>query len=176
MTATNKRLLISESHGDSNWCTSYRDKPDQHTTCFPRSVCVWSKAIRISRGPHIATLHESPMALDRVTAPEKRVSWHSPQHVDWPICGSVPSFSPEPTNEAVEKAKHLSTAGYWACWAHKHHHAIGTFNTCSRGSTHRSLTDSGVGYSLEGVGFPHTTSWPSQPAVFTFHLRAPHGL
>jgi hypothetical protein len=30
MAATNKRLLISESHGDSNRCTPYRGKPDQH--------------------------------------------------------------------------------------------------------------------------------------------------
>jgi hypothetical protein len=28
------------------------------------------------------------------------------------ICGAVPSFSPKPMNEAVEKAKHLSTADY----------------------------------------------------------------
>jgi hypothetical protein len=32
MTATNKRLLISESHGDLNRCTSCRGKPDQHAT------------------------------------------------------------------------------------------------------------------------------------------------
>jgi hypothetical protein len=31
-TVTNKRLLISESHGDSNWCTLYRGKPDTHDT------------------------------------------------------------------------------------------------------------------------------------------------
>jgi hypothetical protein len=31
MTATNKRLLISESRDDSNRCTSCRGKPDQHT-------------------------------------------------------------------------------------------------------------------------------------------------
>jgi hypothetical protein len=32
MTATNKRLLISESRGDSNRCTPCRGKPDQHNT------------------------------------------------------------------------------------------------------------------------------------------------
>jgi hypothetical protein len=57
MTATNKRLLISESHGDLNRCTSCRKKPDQHATCSPHSVHVWPKTIRISRGPHIATIH-----------------------------------------------------------------------------------------------------------------------
>jgi hypothetical protein len=58
MTATNKRLLKSESHGDSNRCTPCRGKPNQHATRFPRLVHIWSKTIRISRGPHIATLHE----------------------------------------------------------------------------------------------------------------------
>jgi hypothetical protein len=32
MTATNKRLLISESRDDSNRCTPYRGKSDQHDT------------------------------------------------------------------------------------------------------------------------------------------------
>jgi hypothetical protein len=65
MTATNKRLLISESHGDLNRCTPGRGKPDQHATRFPRLVRVCSKTIRISRGPHIATLHETQIDLDR---------------------------------------------------------------------------------------------------------------
>jgi hypothetical protein len=65
MTSTNKRLLISESRGDSNRCTPCRGKPDQHATWFPRSVCVCSKTIRISRGPHIATLRETLTDLDR---------------------------------------------------------------------------------------------------------------
>jgi hypothetical protein len=51
-------------------------------------------------------------------------------------------------------------------------HAIGTFNTCSRGTTHWSLIDTGGGYNLGNAGFPHTTPRPSQPAVSTFHLRA----
>jgi hypothetical protein len=32
MTSINKRLLIFESHGDSNRCTPCRGKPDQHVT------------------------------------------------------------------------------------------------------------------------------------------------
>jgi hypothetical protein len=40
-------------------------KPDQHATCFPRSVRVWSKTIRISRGPHLATFCETLTGLDR---------------------------------------------------------------------------------------------------------------
>jgi hypothetical protein len=48
-----------------------------------------------------------------------------------------------------------------AYWANKHQHAIGTFNTCSRGPTHWSLTDTGGDYNLGGAGLPHTTPRPS---------------
>jgi hypothetical protein len=68
--------------------------------------------IRISRGQRIATIHESFTELDRVTAPKKKGAQHNPQHDVCLICGSVPRFSPEPTNEVVEKAKHLSIEGY----------------------------------------------------------------
>jgi hypothetical protein len=54
-----------------------------------------------------------------------------------------------------------------------HQHAISTFNTWSWGLTHRSLTDTGGGYNLEGTDFPHTTPRPSQPTVSLFHLRVP---
>jgi hypothetical protein len=45
---------------------------------------------------------------------------------------------------------------------------IDTFNIYSRWLTHRSLTDTGGGYNLEGAGFPHTTLRPSQPMVLPF--------
>jgi hypothetical protein len=51
-------------------------KPDQHATRIPHSVCIWSQTIRISRGPHIATFHESSTGLDRCTTLEKKCSWH----------------------------------------------------------------------------------------------------
>jgi hypothetical protein len=53
---------------------------------------------------------------------------------------------------------------------------ISTFNTCSQGPTHQYLIDTGGGYNLEGVGFPHTTTRYSQLTVSTFHRRAPVGL
>jgi hypothetical protein len=57
-----------------------------------------------------------------------------------------------------------------------HRYAIGTFNTCSRGPTHRSLTDTGGGCSLEDIDFSHTTFRSFQPTVSPLHLRAPSGL
>jgi hypothetical protein len=41
MAVTNKRLLISESRGNSNRCTPYRGKPDQYDTyAFHASPCM----------------------------------------------------------------------------------------------------------------------------------------
>jgi hypothetical protein len=57
-----------------------------------------------------------------------------------------------------------------------HRHAIGTFNTCSQGLTHRSLTDTSGGYNLEGASLKQTTLWPSQLMISTFHLRTPPSL
>jgi hypothetical protein len=102
------------------------------------------------------------------TAPKKKGSWHNPQHADWPIRESIPGFSLEPANEAggVSQApvgnQLLGLPGPY------HRHAIGTFNTCSLGPTHRSLNDTGGGYHREGAGLPHTTPHPSQPAISPF--------
>jgi hypothetical protein len=57
-----------------------------------------------------------------------------------------------------------------------HRHAIGTFNTCSRGPTERSLIDIGGGYNLGGAGLPHTHS-PTFPTSYPLlPLVAPPGL
>jgi hypothetical protein len=52
-------------------------------------------------------------------------------------------------------------------------HAIGTFNTCSRGPTHRFFTDTSGGYNLGGVGFPYHTPQPSQLIVLHFPPTCP---
>jgi hypothetical protein len=166
-TNTNKRLLISDSRGDSNRCTTCRRKPDQHATHFPRSVRVWLSIIRISHGSRIATFCELSMGLDGCTAPEKKFSWLD---LSTRLSGlwDPPQF--------------LSQHNHWSsalkpstCWRQAtrltgpyHQHTIGTFNTCSRGATHHSLTDTSGGYNLGGVGLPHQTSRPSEPTVLHF--------
>jgi hypothetical protein len=119
---------------------------------------------------------KSSTDLYRSTVPEKKGSRHNPQLDDRLTRGSIPSFSPTTANEAVEKRQAsidnqlLGLPGpyYW--------HAISTLNTCSRGLTHQSLTDTGGGYNLEGASFSHTILRPSQPTVSPFHLQAPPGL
>jgi hypothetical protein len=118
--------------------------------------------------PYVATFHESSTELDRVTAPEKKGSRHNPQCVGSPIRGSVPSFSPEPTNEGMEKVKTSINSRLLGLPGPYHRHAIGVFNTCSRGPTERSLTDTGRGYNLGGADLPQPTPRPSQPAVSPF--------
>jgi hypothetical protein len=71
MTATNKQLLISENRDDSNRCTPYMRKHDQHATRFPRSVRIWSKTIRISRGPHIATFYTVINRFEQTHCPQE---------------------------------------------------------------------------------------------------------
>jgi hypothetical protein len=57
-----------------------------------------------------------------------------------------------------------------------HRYAIGTFNTCSWGTTKRSLTDTGGGYNLGGIGSPHIHSLTFPTSCLSFPLVAPPGL
>jgi hypothetical protein len=168
MTATNKRLLIFESRGDSNRCTPYRGKPDQHTTRFSRSVRVWSKTICISRSPHIATLREMQQIWTDPTPPEKNGSRHNPwvhtQFLSWAnqwSRGRKSSSCRWPTTR-------LTGPISLACDRYVQYLLAGVNPSVL--NWHRR------GYKLRGAGLPHTTPRPSQSVVSTFHLRAPSGL
>jgi hypothetical protein len=110
------------------------------------------------------------------TAPEKKGSRHNPQHAGWPIHGSAPSFSPEPANEARGISQAPDDDQLLGLPGPYHRHAIGTFNTCSWGSTERSLTDPGGGYNLRGGVLPHTHSPTFPTSCLPFPLVAPPGL
>jgi hypothetical protein len=70
------------------------------------------------------------------------------------------SFSPNTANGAVRLSqapvdgKLLGLSGLY------HRHMIGTFNTCSRVPTPRSLTDTGGGYHIENLTIATTLSLP----------------
>jgi hypothetical protein len=101
---------------------------------------------------------------------QPKIDWPS-RHLGWPHSSSHAI--------ALEWGREVSAQwlhSYFSLLGPYHQYAIGTFNTCSWGPTHRSLTDTGGGYNLGGAGLPHTTFWPSQPAVCIFHLSAPLGL
>jgi hypothetical protein len=140
MAATNKRLLVSESHGDSNHCISCRGKPDQHDTY----------AFHVSpRTPSVCFL--------RVVPVRGNISWVI-NRVGWMHCSrekvlltpplSLAEWSTGPTSvclnttiEAVCLSQAPVGGRVLGLPGPYHWHAIGTFNTCSRVPTPRSLTD-----------------------------------
>jgi hypothetical protein len=119
---------------------------------------------------------KSSTAMDRAAAPEKKGSWHNPQRADWPIRGSTPIFSPVPAIEAVGVQTPSVGNQLLGLLGPYHQHAIGTFNTCSRGPTERSSINLGGGYSLGGAGLPHTHSPTFPNSCLHFPLMVPPGL
>jgi hypothetical protein len=111
-----------------------------------------------------------------LTAPEKKGSRHNPQHAVWPIRRSVPSFSPEPDNEAGGVSQASDDDQLLGFLGKYHWHAIGTFNTCSWGPFERSLIDTDGGYNFEGAGSSHTHSSTFPTRCLSFPLVAPPAL
>jgi hypothetical protein len=136
-----KRLFISESDVDLNWCTPCREKPDQYVIRFPRSIRIWPSTICISRGPRIITFHESPIDLDG-------------SHCSWEK-GFPTQFTACRLTDPRVRTQFLSQVNQWTSrfkpsfcqWQAIrltrpiYQHAIGTFNTYSQGPTYRSLTN-----------------------------------
>jgi hypothetical protein len=109
--------------------------------------------------------------LNRSTAPEKKGSWHNPQHTGRPIRGSVPSFSLTIANGAVGKSQASVDNRLLGLPGPYHWHVIGTFNTCSRVPTHRSLTDTGGGYHIETLRIATALPRPSLSRVSLIPLN-----
>jgi hypothetical protein len=106
-------VLTFESRGDSNRCTPYRGKPDQHVTRFSRSIYVWSSIICIPRGPHIATFREVVYRVGQSHCSREKgiLDYISSTSTDRSV-GPHSVSLPLTTIEAVEKVTQLSTIGY----------------------------------------------------------------
>jgi hypothetical protein len=89
--------------------------------------------------------------------------------------GPYPASLPQQPKSSGEKSTHVYN---WLIGlpGSYHRHAIGTFNTCSRGPTERSLIDTGGGYNLGGAVLPHTHSPTFPTSCPHFLLMAPPGL
>jgi hypothetical protein len=177
MTVTNKRLLISESRGDSNQCTPCRGKPDQHDT-YASHASARTPGVRFLRAvPVRGNLSRSlQQRWTEPLLPRKKGSRHNPQRAGWPIRGFIPSFSPVPAIEAVGVKPPSVGNQLLGLPGPYHRHAIGTFNTCSRGPTEWSSTNLGGGYNLGGAGLSHTHSPTFPTSCLHFPLMAPPGL
>jgi hypothetical protein len=176
-TAMNKRLLISESHDDSNRCTPYRGKPDTHNTytfhISPRMSLVrflWVVSIRGNLSRWLNRVGQIHCSREKVllTPPLSLAEWPTE-----PTSVSLPNTTIGAVHLSQTYIDEHATSVYWA-------HITSMWSVHSilahERPTHRSLTDTGGGCNFGGVAFQHTTPRPSQPAVSTFHLKAPPGL
>jgi hypothetical protein len=128
-------------------------KPGKHATRIPRSIRVWSQTICISRGQRIATFHVVPTRSEHAPTPQEILATTDrlPRPSPWVTSSFLPhdrlSIGERGFSQVVTQLHRFTEPIY--------QHAIGTFNSCLWGPTHRSLTDTGGGYN---------------------HLRSPQGL
>jgi hypothetical protein len=145
-----------------------------HTLLMP--VLVRDMYASYSQSPYMATFHIDSTEFDRFTTPEKKCSW---LHLSARLSGRRTHLSFTPNNNYCSSA--LKPSIYWWTWyinllGTYLQHVISTFNTCSRVSTHQSITGIDGGYNFRGVGFLHHSPRPSQLMVLCFPLMTLSGL
>jgi hypothetical protein len=131
--------------------------------------------IRISRGPHIATYHTVINRFEQVhcTREEGLLTQSTTRRSSDPRVRT--QLLSHNIQRAVEKSQAPVDNQLLGLPGPYHRHAIGTFNTYSRGPTERSLIDTGGGYNLGGANLPHTHSPTFPTSCPHFPLMAPPG-
>jgi hypothetical protein len=175
ITATNKQLLIFESRGDSNRCTPCRGKTDQHDT-YASHASSYTSGVRFLRAVPICgnlswviNIVGQSRSWEKVLPTQSTARQLTDPWVHTQFFSQANQWSSGKSQTSVDNRLLGLPDSY-------HRLAIDTFNTCSQGPTHRSLIDTGRSYNLGGVSLPDTTLRPSQPAISTFHLKAPLSL
>jgi hypothetical protein len=123
--------------------------------------------IRISRGPHITTFHTVVNIFEQIhcTREEGLPTQSTARRSSDPrICTQLLSHNSQRVVGEKSTPVDNQLLGLPGLY---HRHAIGTFNTYSRGPIERSLINIGGGYNLGGAGLPHTHS-------LTFPTSCPH--
>jgi hypothetical protein len=117
-TAMNKRLLLSESRGDSNWCTPYGGKPDTHGMyTFCASPC--TSLIRFQRAiPVRGNLSHWPNRIGLIHYSREKVL-SNPLHcpAEWPggpALVSLPNTAIEAVCLSQTSVDEHDTSVYWA--------------------------------------------------------------
>jgi hypothetical protein len=124
----------------------------------------------VTRSTHINLSH-NPHEV-KIGSYTQKKSWHP--KTDWPAVILVTSFFlPHDSLGVVERGFGQVVTQLYRLTGPIYQHTIGMFNTCSQGSTHRPLIDTGRGYNPRGVSFPQLTPWPSQPTVLHFPPKRP---
>jgi hypothetical protein len=101
MTVTNKRLLISESRGDSNRCTPCRGKPDQHATYTSYGSLHTPDVRFLWTVPEYGNLSRVIGRVGKAHCSREEGLPTQSTTRRWLIRESIPIFSPEPANKAV---------------------------------------------------------------------------
>jgi hypothetical protein len=93
---------------------------------------------------------------------------NSTSQPDWVVCGTYLSFSPNTVIEVVRLNQAPIDSRLLGLSGSYHRHTIGTFNTCSRVPTHRSLTDTSGGYHIENlrIAIVFFSSFPSEGSTY----------
>jgi hypothetical protein len=127
-------------------------RPTRHThpTFSPRMVpdhtyITWSTYSNLSRSPH--EVKTGPYTQKKILVTKNRLAQPSSWFTSFFLSHDSLGVGEKGFSQVVTQQHWLTRPIY--------QHAIGTFNTCSRGPTNRSLTDIGGGYN---------------------HLRVPPGL
>jgi hypothetical protein len=108
--------------------------------------------------------------------PSWKTAPDSTSQPSWVACGTHLCFSPNTTTEAVRLSQVHVDGRLLSLLGLYHQHAISTFNTCSQGPTHRSLTDTGRATTLDVPSHDITLLDVPNRRSSTFLLRAPLGL
>jgi hypothetical protein len=127
--------------------------------------------------PRIATFHFGSTTSNGYYCSREKVFPTPPLILpEWPMGPSLVSLimsTIEVVGLSQTSIDRHSTSVYWIPYIQ---HAISTSKTCSRGPTHRSLTDTIESYNFGGSSFSHHSPHPSQPTLLRFPLMAPSGL
>jgi hypothetical protein len=117
MTVTNKRLLISESHGDSNRYTPCSEKPDQHATYASHSS-PHTPGVRFLRAvPVCDNFSLAPTKSKQAPTPGRSLS-NQRQTGSAVVLGGL---IPPPMRQSWSRRKKFRLNGYIATstyWAH----------------------------------------------------------
>jgi hypothetical protein len=142
-------IWIDVHHAGKIWSTRH--------ICFPRQSTYATRMLPMGDLRTWQPFTLTQQSWTDALLPRKRAP-DSTSQPGWVVCGTHLSFSHKHNHwSSVLK----SNICWWICYISLlgpyHQHVISTFNTCSWGPTHRSLTDTGGGYNLGGVGLPHRT-------------------
>jgi hypothetical protein len=116
MTATNKRLLIFESRGNSNRCTPYRGKPDQHATYAFHSSTRTSSVCFLWAVPVRDNLSLAPTKSKQTTTPGASLANRRQTGPAVVLGGliSPPMRQPWSRGERFRPNGYTTTSVYWA--------------------------------------------------------------